>query len=177
MLLQIRAKLTPGAPFLDAAARIVELAHASGAAVVVNDRPDIARLAGADGVHVGQDDLSPHAVRRVTGDGALVGLSTHTIDQLTSALREPVDYVAIGPVFGTSTKTTGYDTVGLDMIRRAAEPAGTARLPLVAIGGITLERAPSVIAAGAASAAVIGDLLVTGDPEARVRAYIERLSR
>jgi thiamine-phosphate pyrophosphorylase len=173
--LQLRAKILPGAAFLEMAAAIVQLAHARGASVIVNDRADIARLAGADGVHVGQEDLSPVAVRPLVGEDAIVGLSTHTVDQLEGALNEPVSYVAIGPVFGTTTKVTGHARVGLEMVREAARRTSARGLPLVAIGGITLESAPSVLAAGAASVAVISDLLSTGDPERRVREFLTRL--
>jgi thiamine-phosphate pyrophosphorylase len=143
--------------------------------VVVNDRADVAALARADGVHVGQDDLSPASVRRVVGGQAVVGLSTHGIDQVERALDEPVSYVAIGPVFETSTKTTGCRPVGLEGVRDAADRARRRGLPVVAIGGITLERAPAVVAAGASAVAVIGDLLTGADPAARVRAYLDRL--
>jgi thiamine-phosphate pyrophosphorylase len=166
-----------GDAFLATASAIVQLAHRHGARVVVNDRADIARLSGADGVHVGQEDLAPAAVRAVVGDASIVGLSTHTLEQVDAAVREPVSYVAIGPVFGTVTKRTGYEQVGLEMVREAARRAAAHRLPLVAIGGITLRTAASVLDAGAASVAVIGDLLATGDPEGRVRAFVERLSR
>ncbi len=173
--LQVRAKQASGAEFLDIATRVVEVAHRRGALVIVNDRADIARLSDADGVHVGQDDLSPADVRRVVGDTAIVGLSTHTVEQLEDAVRQPVTYVAVGPVFGTVTKATGYDAVGLEMVRAAAERARSASLPLVAIGGITFETASSVLEAGARSVAVIGDLLAAGDPEARTRAFVRRL--
>jgi len=173
--LQLRAKVLPGAAFLATATALVQLAHARGASVIVNDRADIARLAGADGVHIGQDDLSPEAVRSLIGDDALVGLSTHTVEQLTRALNEPVSYVAIGPVFRTRTKVTGHERVGLELVREAALRARVRELPLVAIGGITLETAPSVLAAGAASVAVIGDLLGSNDPAARVTAFLNAL--
>lgn len=175
--LQLRAKNMSGAAFLATASAIVELAHRHHARVVINDRADIARLTGADGVHVGQEDLTPAAIRAVAGDVSIVGLSTHTLEQVERAVREPVSYVAIGPVFATVTKATGYEKVGLDLVREATRRAAARGLPLVAIGGITLETASSVLDAGAASVAVIGDLLATGDPEARVRAYVERLSR
>ena len=175
--LQLRAKSMPGAQLLATASAVVQLAHRDQAQVIINDRADIARLADADGVHVGQEDLSPAAVRALIGDTAMVGLSTHTTEQLDRALREPVTYVAVGPVFGTATKATGYERVGLEMVRDAARRASALGLPLVAIGGITLENAASVRDAGAVSVAVISDLLSTGDPEARVRAYLERLSR
>ena len=167
----------PGAEFLATASAVVQLARRHQARVIINDRADIARLAGADGVHVGQEDLTPAAVRAILGDTAIVGLSTHSVEQIDLAVLEPVTYIAVGPVFGTTTKATGYEQVGLDMVREAARRASARGLPLVAIGGITLENAISVLQAGAASVAVISDLLATGDPEARVRAYVERLWR
>jgi thiamine-phosphate pyrophosphorylase len=141
--------------------------------VIVNDRPDLARLSGAAGVHVGQDDLPPRAARDLLGPAASVGVSTHTPAQIDAAIREPISYLAIGPVFGTATKATGYDAGGLDLVRAAAR--GASGVPVVAIGGITLDRAPAVIAAGAAAVAVIGDLLVDGDPARRVAAYCRAL--
>jgi thiamine-phosphate pyrophosphorylase len=173
--LQLRAKQMAGGAFLDTAAAIVELARASGAIVIVNDRADIARLAGAEGVHVGQEDLAPRLVRLLVGDEAVVGLSTHTVEQLDRAFEEPIDYVAIGPVFGTLTKHTGYEAIGLDRVRDASRRASARGLPLVAIGGITLDRAAAVIEAGATSIAVIGDLLATGDPEGRTRDFLSRI--
>jgi thiamine-phosphate pyrophosphorylase len=174
--LQLRAKHAASGALLDLASAVVERVHAAGGLLVVNDRADIARLAGADGVHVGQDDLPPAAVRSVAGDLALVGLSTHTEGQVDAALGQPIGYLAVGPVFGTMTKATGYDAVGLERVRYAAGRAGVRGVPVVAIGGITLDLAPAVVAAGATSVAVIGDLLVTGNPEKRVRAYLERLT-
>jgi thiamine-phosphate pyrophosphorylase len=173
--LQLRAKPLGSGQYLEVSAAIAELAHRAGGMVIVNDRADVARLAGADGVHVGQDDLSPAAVRSIVGEAFLVGRSTHTTGQIEAALREPVNYVAAGPVFPTTTKDSEYTAIGLLQVREAAARAGSAGLPLVAIGGITLERACEVIDAGAASVAVIGDLLLTGDPEARVRDYVRRL--
>src|SRR5262249_44974260 len=126
--------------------------------------------------HVGQDDLPAACVRTIVGADAVVGLSTHTIDQIESAVAQPVSYLAVGPVFDTSTKATGYRAVGLDGVRAAVERTRQRRIPVVAIGGITLETIGQVIEAGVASAAVISDLLSGGDPERRVRAYIRRLS-
>ena len=188
--LQVRAKSLAGGAFLDLATRIVELGRDAGAIVVVNDRADVARLSHADGVHVGQEDLSPAAARAIVGPGGVVGLSTHTEAQIDAALDQPISYLAVGPIFGTSTKATGYHAVGLERVRYAArkvrlKPATTTAtyvasgcsrtLDVVAIGGITLDNIAGVIQAGAASAAVITDLLATGDPEARVRAYVERV--
>jgi thiamine-phosphate pyrophosphorylase len=175
--LQLRAKALAGGEFLDLASRIRERANAAGASLVVNDRADIARLSGAAGVHVGQDDLSATAVRAIVGSAAVVGLSTHNREQIDRAVLAPVTYIAIGPVFATSTKQTGYEGVGLSRVRDASDRAARHGLSVVAIGGITLERAADVVEAGAASVAVIADLLAGGDPEARVRAYLDRLVR
>lgn len=168
--LQVRAKHATGAEYLKMCEDVVARARAVGAWVIVNDRADIARLAGAAGVHVGQDDLSAADARAIVGADAIVGFSTHSVDQVRAAEGMPIDYVAIGPIFGTATKETGYSALGLDVLRRVA----TAK-PVVAIGGITLDRARSVIDAGAASVAVISDLLVTGSPSARVREYLSAL--
>jgi len=125
-------------------------------------------------LHVGQDDLSPSDSRAVIGQLPIIGLSTHTREQWERAVREPISYVAIGPAFGTGTKATGYDAVGLRVIADAARAAAAHDLPTVAIGGITIDNAASVIEAGAASVAVISDL-VKGDPEARCRAFLRSL--
>jgi len=172
--LQLRAKVMSGAEFLETASALVTLAHSRGARVIVNDRADIARLAGADGVHVGQDDLPPSAVRAIAGAATIIGLSAHTVEQVDRAVREPITYVAIGPVFGTATKATGYEAVGIEMVREASRRSAARGLPLVAIGGITIENAASVLAAGAASVAVISDLLASGDPERRTRDFLDR---
>jgi thiamine-phosphate pyrophosphorylase len=165
--------LLTSAAFLALSDDLVRLAGSFGADVIVNDRADLARISGAAGVHVGQDDLPPQAARDLLGPAAIVGYSTHTIVQIESAAREPITYLAVGPVFGTTTKDTGYAPVGVEMVREAvARAAGT---PVVAIGGITLERVPSVIAAGASAVAVIGDLLTAGAPQDRVAAYCRAL--
>jgi thiamine-phosphate pyrophosphorylase len=173
--LQIRAKSASSTSLLAWAEAVVRRAEGSGAVIVVNDRADIARIAAAGGVHVGQDDLAPAAVRTVVGEHARIGLSTHTPEQMRAAILEPVDYVAIGPVFGTTTKVTGHGVVGLAGVSEAVRVAGGRRVPVVAIGGITLDTAADVIGAGAAAVAVIADLLSTGDPAVRVRAYLDRL--
>lgn len=173
-LLQIRAKTLASGPLLELCEEVVRDARAAGAAVIVNDRVDIARLSAAAGVHVGQDDLPPAAARAQLGEAAIIGLSTHSVMQARDALAQPVGYIAVGPVFGTATKDTGYTAVGLDLVRAVADLAGT--VPVVAIGGITLATVPSVIAAGASGVAVISDLLATGDPAGRVRAYLQCLT-
>jgi thiamine-phosphate pyrophosphorylase len=173
-LLQIRAKTLASGAFLDLAMAIEEEATRVDARVIVNDRADIARLAEVAGVHVGQDDLTPEDARVVVGAEAIVGFSTHSTEQVDAALPMPISYVAVGPVFGTRTKDTGYERVGLPLVRAAAERAA-GELPVVAIGGITLDTAPSVIDAGAMSVAVIADLLAT-NPESRVRQYLSVLT-
>lgn len=171
--LQLRAKELAGAAFLDLAQAVVKAAGPE-VTVVVNDRADVAVLAGAAGVHVGQDDLRPREVRQLIGPAAVVGLSTHSVAQAEAALDDDVSYLAIGPVFETATKDTGYTPVGLEMVSRVASLTRARGVPLVAIGGITLERAPSVLAAGADAVCVIGDLL-RGAPSDRVREYLDAL--
>lgn len=173
----MRAKHAPSGWLLDCTARIVERAAAAeGVEIIVNDRVDVARLSGASGVHVGQDDLSPRQVRSLAGDDVIVGLSTHTPEQVECAVREPVSHIAIGPVFATATKDSGYAPVGVDRVQVVSAIAARHGLPVVAIGGITLDCAADVIAHGAGAVAVIGDLLTGNDPAARVRAYLRRLS-
>jgi thiamine-phosphate pyrophosphorylase len=173
-LIQIRAKHLASASLLELADRLVEIAAATGSSVIVNDRADIARMSGAAGVHVGQDDVAPRDARAIVGPDAIVGYSTHTIEQVRAARAEPVSYIAVGPVFGTRTKDTGYQAVGLDLVSAAASAAGP--IPIVAIGGIKLENARSVLDAGAAAVAVISDLLTGGDPQGRIAAYVQALA-
>jgi thiamine-phosphate pyrophosphorylase len=172
-ILQLRDKTGSSAAFLSLADRLVQRATAFEARVVVNDRADIARLSGAWGVHVGQDDLDAADVRRIVGAAAVVGISTHDEPQIDAALEPDATYVAVGPIFGTQTKDTGYSARGLDLIRYASNRGK----PIVAIGGIALDRVESLLEAGATGIAVISDLLTTGNPEARTREFIARISR
>ncbi len=172
-LLQLRAPRLATAQLEQWCDAIVARAAGYDAAVMVNDRADVAHACGAAGVHIGQDDLPAAAVRDIVGPAAIVGLSTHTGVQLDDAASQPVSYVAVGPVYGTPTKATGYAPVGATLVRGA-----TLRLPahpVVAIGGITLEHAPELIAAGADAVAVISDLFRGSSPAARVRAYVDQL--
>lgn len=170
-LLQVRQKSGGSGMFVSTVHAIVQEARQYEATIIVNDRPDLALLAGAAGTHVGQEDLAVAAVRAMCGERAVIGLSTHTRPQVDEALDADVDYVAVGPIFGTDTKQTGYSARGLDLVRYAA---GRGK-PVVAIGGIDLARAAVVIAAGAAAVAVISDLLTDADPETRVRRYLDLL--
>jgi thiamine-phosphate pyrophosphorylase len=139
---------------------------------LVNDRPDVALLAGASGVHVGQDDLDVEQARRVLGRDKLVGVSTHNLEQFERAAASSADYIAVGPVFGTSSKANPDPVVGVEFIRKTRALSDK---PIVAIGGISVERAASVIEAGADSVAVISGILTAQDPAQRARQYMDTL--
>jgi len=141
---------------------------------IVNDRPDVALLAGAGGVHVGQHDLGVEQARAIVGGNRWVGVSTHTIEQVESADRTSADYVAFGPIFPTATKDNPDPVVGLKLL---AEARTRTRKPLVAIGGITLERAAETYRAGADSLAVARDLIAAADPAARAKAFLAEAAR
>lgn len=172
--LQLRCKSMPSGAFFELAAELMDDVHQAGGMLIINDRADIAVLSGAHGLHVGQTDLTPHDARKVIGAAAILGFSTHTQEQWDAAVQEPISYLAIGPTFGTGTKDTGYAAIGLDTVTRASAAAMAHGLPTVAIGGITLENARSVIDAGASAVAVISDLL-KGDPEKRCREFLRAL--
>jgi thiamine-phosphate pyrophosphorylase len=173
-LVQLRAKTLGSADLLRLADALVAVTAARGAQLIVNDRADVALLSSAAGVHVGQDDLDIAHVRRIVGGGAIVGWSSHSPQQVQDSLTRAITYLAVGPVFGTSTKQTGYAPFGYDLVRRAAAatPPGERPRPVVAIGGITLDRVADTIAAGAASVAVLSDLFTTGNPTARAREFV-----
>jgi thiamine-phosphate pyrophosphorylase len=171
-LLQYRNKPASARSLFESAKRLSTLLIPRGVTLVVNDRADIARAAEASGVHVGQEDLGAGAARSVIGTGKLLGVSTHTLEQFRQAVATSADYVAVGPVFSTSTKVNPDPVVGSEFIRRVRQLTDK---PIVAIGGITLERAVEVIQAGADSVAVISDILLAPDPGQRTRQYIELL--
>jgi thiamine-phosphate pyrophosphorylase len=174
-LVQVRAKSWPGGPLLELAEEAVARGHAAGAMVIVNDRADTARLAAADGVHIGQDDLPAVAVRLIAGPGAVIGLSTHSDAQVEAACGEPVDYIAIGPVFESATRMAVSEPLGPAGVASAVARATRHRLPVVAIGGITAENAARVLEAGAASVAVIG-ALVEDNPRANARRLLAAMT-
>jgi thiamine-phosphate pyrophosphorylase len=171
-LLQYRDKAASSRELLEASKRLSNILAPRGISFLVNDRADVAALAGATGVHVGQEDLAVEDARKVVGAKRLVGVSTHNRAQFEQAAATSADYIAVGPIFTTSTKENPDPVVGTDLIR---EVRPLTRKPIVAIGGITLQRAADVILAGADSVAVIGDILRAGDPGARARQYIELL--
>jgi thiamine-phosphate pyrophosphorylase len=169
-LLQYRAKKSAVRKIYDISRQLSEEFAQQGPRFIVNDRPDVALLAGAGGVHVGQDDLGVEEARAICGRDRWVGVSTHTLDQVTAADRTSADYIAFGPIFATTTKQNPDVVVGTDLLRRARQLTSK---PLVAIGGITCERAAEVYAAGADSLAVARDLICATDPGKRAREYLE----
>ena len=156
-LVQLREKDAPPLQFYEQAQTTLALARERGVQIIINDRADIALALGAPGVHLGQDDLPAGAARRLLGDEAIIGYSTHSLSQALEASKLPVDYVAVGPIFQTSTKMDRWPTVGLEGLRAARKGLGDAKL--VAIGGITPANARAVIEAGADSVAMISGLL------------------
>lgn len=176
-LVQLRAKSLGLGPFLELAAPMAAACRKAGAIFIVNDRADVARLASADGVHVGQEDLMPTDARRILPAAPWLGLSTHNDAQLDAGLKSPATYLATGPVFATSTKSNPDPVIGIDGVARAARRAHGSGKPLVAIGGITLETAAGVIAAGADAVAVISDLFEGTDIPTRARAFVRATSQ
>jgi thiamine-phosphate pyrophosphorylase len=172
-LIQLREKAASPRAFYEQAREAVAVARELGVRLLINDRVDIALAVGADGVHLGQEDLPPEKARALLGPDRLIGFSTHSLEQALVADTWPVDYLAIGPIFPTRTKENPDPVVGVEMVRAVR---ARIRKPLVAIGGITLETAPRVIAAGADAVAVIADLLSAPDITARARQYVETLA-
>jgi thiamine-phosphate pyrophosphorylase len=174
-LVQLRAKDAPDDAVLDAARAFRAACDAHGGVpFIVNDRPDLVAGCGADGVHVGQDDMPVERVRELVGPGAIVGRSTHTPAQVDEAETLDVDYFAVGPVHATPTKP-GRPAVGLDLVRHAA--ARERRVPWFAIGGIDRETLPGVRAAGARRVVVVRAIELAGDPEAAARELRAALER
>ena len=171
-LLQYRNKRGSARELFESSKRLSSLLIPQDVKFVVNDRADVAWAVEASGVHVGQEDSGAGAARSVIGTGKLVGVSTHTLEQFKQAVATSADYVAVGPVFSTSTKANPDPAVGIEFIRRIRPLTDK---PIVAVGGITLERALEVIQAGADSVAVISDILLAPDPGQRARQYIELL--
>ena len=168
-LIQYRAKHSSSRNYFETCATLAELLASRNTRFIINDRPDIAAMVGAGGVHVGQEDLPPDDARRICGSGRWVGVSTHTLEQVRAADKTSADYIAVGPIFSTSTKEKPDSVVGTSFIREARK---LTRKPIVAIGGITRERAAEVYEAGADSIAVIRDLLETRDPAERAKEFL-----
>ena len=156
-LIQLRDKRASPRDFYNEATSAVLLAKRKGVSIIINDRVDIALALKADGVHLGQQDMPPEAARKVLGRDAIIGYSTHTADQVRNARSMPIEYIGFGPIFQTSTKDDPDAVVGLEGLRDICEIADG--LPVVAIGGISPNKLPSVFATGADSAAMIGAIL------------------
>ncbi len=170
-LVQLREKTASPAEFYIHASEALRAARAHGLKLIINDRVDIALALKADGVHLGQDDLPPDAARRVLGADFIIGFSTHNVGQAEAASRMPIDYLAIGPLFPTKSKDAANPSVGLEGLRRVRRAIGS--IPLVAIGGITLENCRSVLDAGADAVAVISNIWrPQGSAEAQVREFL-----
>ncbi|HET6862681.1 MAG TPA: thiamine phosphate synthase [Pyrinomonadaceae bacterium] len=159
--IQLREKRMSGRSFYEEAKQALEVGREFGAKILINDRVDICLALQADGVHLGQDDIHPVEARRLLGDHALIGYSTHNVKQALESMVFPVDYLAVGPIFGTTSKSKPDPEVGIEGLRQVKAVVGD--IPLVAIGGITPSLAQSVLQAGADSVAMISALLVPSD--------------
>jgi thiamine-phosphate pyrophosphorylase len=173
-LVQLREKHASAGEFYQDAEKALEIARLHNVKIIINDRVDIAFALGADGVHLGQNDLPPTEAREILGEDAIIGYSTHSLAQAIEAARLAIDYIAFGPVYDTRTKETPDKTVGLEGLRwvREAVPG----FPLVAIGGINSENLTPVFEAGADSAAIISDLFTGPDNITSKMAHLLRLS-
>ena len=157
-LIQLREKYASPRDFYEDAEKALAIARAHNVKIIINDRVDIAFTLGADGVHLGQDDLPPAEARKILGDDAIIGFSTHNLQQALEAAKLPIDYIAFGPVYDTTTKENPDKTVGLDGLKRVREAIGD--FPLVAIGGINEGNIVQVLNSGADSTAIISDLFI-----------------
>ena len=170
--IQLREKYASPQAFYQMAKDAVEIARANDVKIIINDRVDIALAVKADGVHLGQDDLPPDKAREILGEKAIIGFSTHNLDQALEAVKQPVNYIAIGPIFTTRTKENPDETVGLDKLKNVRDSIGD--FPLVAIGGINSINYKSVLQAGADSVAIISDLLSVPD---KITEKLHQISR
>lgn len=167
-IMQLRLKHAPSKDFLAAARAIAGLCRTRGALLIVNDRVDIAMLSGADGVHLGQEDLPLEAARRIAGPRLLIGISTHSLEQARTAQDGGADYIGFGPIYPGGLKNSRAG-MGLDMLG-AVRAAVT--IPIVAIGGITEARAKETLAAGADAVAIITDVVNAPEVGAKVRSIL-----
>ena len=161
-LIQFRDKTLSPRDFYREADEALRVAREVGVKLIINDRVDIALSLGADGVHLGQEDLPPEAARQLLGSEAIIGLSTHNLEQARLAATQPVDYIALGPIFSTVSKDKPDPEVGLGVLRQAREVVG--QTPLVAIGGISSANSREVIDSGADAIALISDLWSASNP-------------
>lgn len=170
--LQLRAKDLGSGDTLAAAEVLRRLTRRYGALFIINDRVDVAKLSGADGVHLGQSDLPVEGARRLLGPDSVIGLSTHSPEEAREAEHLGADYISFGPVYPTRTKGDAESPRGLKLL---AETRRATRLPIVAIGGITEENAPGVLGAGADAVAMVSELLLSPDPAKKAASVIKAL--
>ena len=156
-VIQLREKHGSPKDFYESAKEAIKIARVSSVQIIINDRVDITLAVGAGGVHLGQDDLPPACARKILGENAIIGFSTHNLEEAAQASTLPIDYLAIGPVFASTTKENAEKTVGIEGVKKVREAIGN--FPLVAIGGITFENFREVLSAGANSVAIINNLL------------------
>ena len=178
-VLQLRAKGLGARALMETALLIKEITERTGAALIINDRVDVALMTGAAGVHLGQEDIGLEDARTLLGPGAVIGISTHNPEEALRAARAGADYISLGPVFATSTKADARSVRGLEMLGQVAravkEAAPEKDIPIVAIGGITEENVQKVLATGATSCAVISDILRAGDIRRKVASIIHAI--
>lgn len=172
-VIQLRDKAAADKALLREAERLMRVTRPAGVPLIINDRPIIARVVGAAGVHLGQDDMGLSAARTLLGPGALLGKSTHSLDQALAAESEGADYIGCGPIFSTPTKPD-YVHVGVDLISRVS---ARVRIPIVCIGGIDADTLPLALEAGAERIAVVRAVCAAPDPEAAARALKNRLAQ
>ncbi len=173
-MIQLRDKFAGPHQLLPQARQLAQLCRDRGVRFIVNDRLDLAQAVDADGVHLGQDDLPPRAARPLLGAGKILGVSTHSLEQAVRAAEDGADYLGIGPIFATATKSTGYEPVGCGMIRQLRSRID---LPLLAIGGITPGNVGEVVRAGAAGAAVISAIIGSDDIAGATQAFLAAIQQ
>ena len=172
-VLQLRLKDHAAREFLTIAREVRTICQRCGCVLIINDRADIALAVDADGVHVGQEDLPLAAARQVLGPDKIIGVSTHDLAQATAAEREGADYIGFGPLFGTQTKATGYTARGLDQLQTIRAQV---HVPIVAIGGMSAQRAPAAFNAGANAVAMISDIVLAEQVTRKVQTTLKELS-
>lgn len=167
-VVQLRAKPLGGAAFVALARTVADILAPCQATLIINDRADVAAASGAHGVHLGDEDLPVADARRLLGDRAIIGYSTHSVDEVRRAADTGADYLGFGPIFSSPTKPGVRQPRGIDLLRKACE---VSPLPVVAIGGISLDVAAQLWAAGATSLAIISELAASSDPASLLRSY------
>jgi thiamine-phosphate pyrophosphorylase len=171
-LVQFRDKTSPDPILFERIQDLLEITRGANVPLIINDRPDLAVNAGAEGVHLGQDDMPVAQARRIVGRGMIVGISTHSLEQALGADSEEVDYIAVGPIFPTDSKGVPVEAIGLGVLK---EVVRAVRTPVVAIGGINRDNVEQVLATGVSRIAVISGILDGGDPKRNAEELREKI--